>query len=318
MKIIRGALCVAALTTLSSGVFAGGILDTGKIQMGVFDSGGLGFGGVGISLNGTGDAITPGCLCEGWGAAANGVGNLGTYGGGDSGIVSSSFTPTGTATGSSSATLSNGLQVVHTYSSAADGNLFKVDVTLTNNSGSDMTDVRYSRTLDWDVPPGHFSDDFTTIYGGSASGPAGKVLHTSFDPFAFPNAMGPRGSYGGVPANSNGVDATGDLGAYFILGFGNLANGSSVSFTTYIGAAPTLSGLLAAFGTVGIEAYSYSYDNDGDPAFGWGFAGLGLPPVLCGGTTGIPCPTGEEVPEPSTYALMGAGLAGVAYIRRRK
>jgi type IV pilus assembly protein PilY1 len=279
--------------------------------MGVADNGGLGANGVG--LNGpTGDAITPGCLCEGWGAAGNGTSGY-VYGLGGTNISSALLTTT-TASGTglsaqSVVMLSNGLQVTQTYSYAAGGKLFDVDVTLTNTTAAAMTDVRYARTLDWDVTPGYFGSNYTTVYGGTPTGPGGKVLHTSTNPFFAPNPL----INNTAQMDVNVVDQVGDLGGYFVFGFGTLAAGDSVNFDTYIGADRSVSGLLAALGSVGVEAYSYTTGNtpgtDGyahAPAYGYGFAGLGLPPSLPG-----------TVPEPGSLALISLALLGAAATRRR-
>lgn len=284
------------------------VLDTGLIRMGVADNGGLGALGVGL-IGPTGDAITPGCLCEGWGAAANTIGSY-VYGLAGTGITSSTLTTTVASGAGLSAsavtTMANGLQVTHSYSSAAGGKLFKVEITLANATAGLVTDVRYARTLDWDVTPGFFDNNYTTVYGGTPAGPGGAVLHTSTDPFAPPNPM----QFRTQEANQNVVNTPGDKGGYFVFGFGDLDVGESVTFTTYIGADRTVAGLLAALGSVGVEAYSYTTGNsivDGSfaPAYGYGFAGLGLPPSI-------------PVPAPATAFLVGAALLAAGLSSRKR
>lgn len=309
MKLLKSCITASLVLAAFSAHAAPVVLNTGLVSMGLTDYGRLGALGVGFS-GPTGDAILPGCLCEGWGAAANGSTGY-TYGdSGDAGIVSGLTTATVTSGAGLSANnttlLSNGLQVAHQYASAAGGKLFKVSISMTNTTGATLNDVRYARTLDWDVTPGFYDLNYTTVYGGTPAGPGGKVLHTSTNPFARPDPMVLRSQ----EANTNVTDSAGDKGSYFVFTFGNLAAGDSVSFDTYIGADSSVSGLLTALASVGVEAYSYTTGNeratDGHPfapAYGYGFVGLDLPPI--------------NLPEPSSFALLGLGLAGLLAARRR-
>lgn len=310
LRMTLTAVCLAAAALGAQAAPA--VLDTGLIRMGIGDNGGLAQGGTGVGLVGpTGDAITPGCLCEGWGASASGTTGY-TYGAGatmfnmTSALATSNGVVGAGLAASSVVTMTNGLQVTHTYSYAAGGKLFKVAIEMKNTTAGLVTDVRYARTLDWDVSPGFFGGNFTTVFGGAggAGAPGDKLLHTSTNPFAAPDPMVFRSQ----EADTNVVDTPGDKGGYFVFGFDDLAAGASVFFDTYIGADDTVGGLLAALSSVGVEAYSYTTGNRTgaggfEPAYGYGFVGLGLPPAI---------------PEPGSLALAGLALLGLAAARRRK
>jgi type IV pilus assembly protein PilY1 len=275
-------------------------ITNGDLSMGLYDNGGLGSGGVGLALTGAGDAITPGCLCEGWGVAANGNGSKYVYGGSSTGFTSATMSDVTASSAKSVVTTNDGLTITHTYTPVAGETLFKIDVVIKNDSGAARTDVRYARTLDWDVTPGYFEDNFTTVYVPGVA-PEGKIMHTSTDPFAVPNPMVTRSQN----ANANVSGAVGDLGSFFIFSFGDLADGDELSFTTFIGAYTTASALLSAFSGVDVEAYSFTTGSRGQNAFGYGFAGLDLPPI-------------GEVPEPAALALFGLGVLGLGAARRRR
>ena len=124
------------------------VLDNGRITMGIDEYGGLGGGGVGLIGPG-GDAVMRGCLCEGWGASADSMSAY-TYGGVTNNIRHAnavSNLPGFPLYGRSVATLENGLEVSHVYTSVADGRLFRVQVTLWNVELQTLHDVRYARKI---------------------------------------------------------------------------------------------------------------------------------------------------------------------------
>ena len=165
----------------SAQVNAAQVLTIGDVSIGVQDLGALGGGGVGISHKNV-DGITPGCLCEGWGASYGSTsGWSANSNGGDSNVSLVSFIGN-----SSSATsvvdVMSALRVTQAYSASASPALFLNKVTLTNTTGVAMTDVRYTRAMDWDIPrPGN---EVVTINRGTST----ALLFSGIDDgFATPN-----------------------------------------------------------------------------------------------------------------------------------
>jgi hypothetical protein len=303
--LLKGALALGVSTLALSASLAQEIIDNGTIQLGINPFGELIVGGEGGGIGLTflptgGEALAPGCFCEGWGVADFGVGtgfgrsqSNGNSGTGTSTIVVSGAGTDGASTGSSAIVTTDiteggnpWARVIHSFGVSASANLYQVDVTITNLGGVPIADLRYRRAMDWDVPPTEFSE-FVTLQGW----PATALVGSSDDGFANPNPnSGALGDTGGAPVDGNFADnGPADHGAAFDFSFGNLAAGASKSFKIFYGAAVSITQALAELGKVGAEVYSLGYPSDesvdGAPnVFIFAFAGVGGIPV--GGAAG--------------------------------
>jgi type IV pilus assembly protein PilY1 len=342
-NITLGSLAAAALL-LSAGLAHGAatiINPAGTVALGVKDTGALNTTAGSVAVNAGGntglaykfadgafyDATAPGCLCEGWGVSATTAGGpvSGYDGNGFANLTVNSFASgASTATSVVSLTSLPGLTVTHQYSPATNAPtaLFRSIVTIKNDTGATLGDVRYVRVMDWDIPPTEFSE-FVTIKGTATT----SLLELSHDNgFSTANPLSSTsGAAGTVDVDFEDNGPT-DHGAYFKFNFDELADGESYSFTIFYGAADSEAGALAAVGAEAIELYSFGQQSgdqiNGTPAtFIFGFKGVGGTALECGGPGQPPCPDdgdGNGVPEPMTLALVGFGLAAIGMTRRRR
>ncbi|MGH3135273.1 MAG: hypothetical protein ACRDPV_02115, partial [Gaiellaceae bacterium] len=199
------------------------VISNGTVSLGVRDLGDLNFSGVGLNYIPTGgEALNVGCLCEGWGAAdaTTAVQGWASVNFGTSNVALVSFASTA-STATSVTTVGSTLRVTHDYKpSSATPFLYEITVKIENISGAPV-DLRYSRDMDWDVPPTPFNE-FVTIQGTAAEP---TVLHADNNGFQAPGPLIPRVSLGAV---GDFVDVGPfDHGALFDLGFGPLAAGAT-------------------------------------------------------------------------------------------
>ncbi|WP_337876172.1 PEP-CTERM sorting domain-containing protein [Elioraea sp.] len=352
---IAAAAVLAGSSLIADKADAQAIIDNGVVQLGVRAYGELNVAGgppsgpsgttiVGLrSLATTSDSTSPGCTCEGWGVGIQSLNISGYANSAIDGVVNLSlvsFTSTASTAKSVVDVVVSGqpyLRVTHDYApNAFTSALYQVTVSIENISGQDIAagDLFYRRVMDWDIPfPGVETVDIQGVPAllGIANGT--NIFRTdnngfnSGNPFSF-------SSFGLQSVNFTG--ATGDIGAMFDFQFEALADGATRTFATYYGVAPSKAAADLARAMVDgdpsdieIGLYSYGYPGYGtggypagtpavDPAtgepntfiFGFGVAGGILEPP--------PPPPPPAVPEPGTLGLLGAALAGLGLMRRRR
>jgi type IV pilus assembly protein PilY1 len=320
------------------------IIVDGPVTLGVNDEGHLNFppGGpfTGLALAGVGDAINPGCQCEGWGITFDdaaslthtgtasvdnfpGISNLTT--GAPTSVTGSTFTSNVTITSAPYVTVSHAFAP----SAGAPGRLFEAVVTITNTHATDsITGVTYRRAMDWDIPPDPFSE-FITIGGW----PATNLIASSDNGFASVDPNDPQGFINPLSVNTNitdsgggvpGAPPTADNGSVFDFLFGTIGPGESFSFSIFYGATAEdpATGLTAeanaidALSDVAAEVFALGQTHDalgfpspggGPGTFIFGFKGVGGTPV------GVPEPASIAV-----WSVLGLACAFGAYRRKAR
>lgn len=303
------------------------IIDNGTIQMGVDQLGQLNVPGgtsspvegtttVGLRYLPTGNESTAhGCLCEGWGVGIGETGQAGYANNstGIDGLSLASFTSTASTATSVVTVNGTGLKVTHDFApSTKTGDLYAVRVTIENTGATDIADLRYTRTFDWDVEPTAFKE-YVTHWG---VGTTPSVLSAVDNGFVNSNPFASRSNICSSGGDFVDVGAC-DNGSNFDFGFGELKAGAKYEFDIFYGASATEAGALAALGAVGAELYSLGQcasDKDGTGASGCNtfiFAFKGV-----GGTVVVP-PAPVPLPATGLLLLGGFGAFGAMRLRRR-
>jgi hypothetical protein len=280
------------------------IIDNGTVQLGINADGTLVTPSqIGLTyLPSGGEALAPGCDCEGWGIIdlSNTANKFGVSPpGGNSTVNAANGTATITVSGTGTNGASNGNAAISTVDIVMGGNpwaqvkqdfhpaaatkyLYEDSVTIKNTGASAIGNLGFRRAMDWDVPPTAFNE-YVTIQGW----PAANLLHSSDDGF---HSLDMTDSLVGSGIQPNTEDKNfvnsgpDDHGAAFDFSFGSLAAGASKNFKIFYGAAGDPATALGALQSVGAEVYSLGMPSNfapSDPQFGtpntfiFGFAGVG-------------------------------------------
>jgi Subtilase family len=204
------------------------------------------------------DALSPGCLCEGWGLAdrTSGVFGLANEAQGITNLTAVSYKHTN-STATSVVNVGGGLEVNHNFHPTKVDGLYEVTVTIKNIGLATTGPLAYRRVLDWDVPPTPFSE-YVTLAGSTAAG----VTYLSDNGFASANPLTGAES---IISSGDVVDSgPADHGTVIDLNLGSLAEGESTTFQLYYGASASEEAALSALTSVGAMAYSLGQPSTAD------------------------------------------------------
>ncbi len=220
---------------------------------------------VGLRLAGQPDAITQGCWCGGWGVAdaSSGMSAFASYHYGYGNVRLDSFSTSEDGTTAAS-TVSAGqywsgngetFQVTHETLPSDSPNAYLVRVSITNVS-DDVADLRYRRTVDWDVAPTAFDEIIT-----SSTGNLPEIAFSSNDGFASPDPLARRDSRGAAGAFRYGPK---DQGTLLDFDFGQLLSSETRTFTLAFGGAASETEARSILEALNAKAYSMATASDED------------------------------------------------------
>ncbi|MCX6593481.1 MAG: PEP-CTERM sorting domain-containing protein [Acidobacteria bacterium] len=286
---MRRFIALAGLVSisLSTAMFGGAVITTGNTSLGVNDAGQLNFYGLGpdgynlygVWRTGVGDSTSPGCPCEGWGAAVTASDGtryaaFANQASGSGGYTDGVFGSVGNTASSSVRIAGTDVVVTQNYGPSLAPDLFMAQVTVKNTSLTDtFGDLVYRRAMDWDIPP-HVFDELVTHVGvvQNLEANGGKVRYASNNGFASSDPRSGAGWVDGTAYDADGnpiadgsvsvntdFDKLGfaeggswDHGSVFDFAFGDLAPGDSKTFNIFYGSAANKPSALAALQQVGV------------------------------------------------------------------
>lgn len=330
-KLLYATVAGAPLAWILSGgqALAGAVITTGATSLGVNDTGELNFSGdgpggfltYGVYRNPIGDAISPGCFCEGWGVSTiydgfttSGFANQSS---GSGGLTGGTFGSTASTASSMVGLAGAPISVSHLFGPSLQADIFQVNVTITNNGTSTANDVRYRRVMDWDVPPTEF-DEFVTHQGvvANLTTAGGNVLYASNDGFASGNPLSGPSNIDPATENTDFIDnGPDDHGSLFDFAFGNLAAGESRSFNIFYGSRENEASALAALAGLGVDVFSLgqSNPNPGEGGEGGEGGGCDVDDPDCVEVSSLAVTTeGNPDGTPATFIFAFGGVGGVA------
>ncbi|MGV0998928.1 MAG: pilus assembly protein [Fluviibacter sp.] len=230
------------------------------------------------------------------------------------------------------------LEVTHLYgptAGATNKNLFQGLVTITNISGGTLTDVRYRRTMDWDVIENVMNPLVDAVgvrssYNGTNFPKIWSYCDNGGEDNGAANPFAACKPYNGSTLNQDYTGLNGQnyssagTGSSFDFQFGDLYCNESATFYIYYGAGDSRTSLAAAMNTVGATTYSMGYDpNYPTLAYTFGFKGVSgtaVPPALPTKVASLPGGSSTDSNVYQTYAppVLGDGTIYQALFRYQK
>lgn len=338
-------LLIAAASTLGFAGLAqaqGAVITYGNTSLGVNASGELNFFGsgpggdlvYGVYRAGVGDAISPGCPCEGWGVSLNNGANTfatfanqslgsGGFGGGNT------FGSTAVTATSAVNMFDLPVSIRHAYGPSVAPDVFQVQVTIINNGSGALGDLTYRRAMDWDVPPTLFNEYVThqgvvanLVANGGNLKFAGNNGFASSDPrsdwtdgwWGASDWMRPTYADQSTLIDTRNTDFNKagpyDHGSVFDFSFGSLAAGQSRIFNIFYGSAPNEASALSKLNALGVSLYSLGQSSPGFSDSGCGGEPCGDPGLSATAVSATPA-TGDNPANYPTFIFAFGGVGGV-------